>query len=463
MFSVVIPNIWRCHIAGVHPILGVVEQRGNAVYIRVPCSEHGPQHTLVSSDASFFKKWLSEDLHSMPQLRSIEDLAPQLSLDARKKRLPLSFDLPLFKNDQFLSDDEIRAHLERIRASYPTGRQFVMRLSGRLARDMAALNAKILLAHRLLVQGEPILVSVSFERLVLLADLPDSCFLKPRIFPAMKYYLRKDDEHLCYQEMTQLLRVLQEFQGIKTVFSISIETPWPDLKNILALLRSHRGLIKVVELQLERSPRRMVETVSTAVQQGQRLHEDAVDALQALQMIEAATDGSISVDDFYPVSFGRVFEPFLAMAGVGRFSIRPATFCGFGTVLFSSPRDADRDIQSIPISRYVDIDKFYRGMLPLLPKLEEDGIGWWTGRTIKKLLSKCAKKPLPDVFSFLTDKDKAPLLAKFVEHLQFVVGMHMLFCSNSAKLASLIFMQFTTRWTSAPPICNAAVNVPLYN
>jgi hypothetical protein len=408
---------------GVHPIYAVVEEKGGSVYIKVNCPLHGPQNTLISSDAPFFKRWMLSDVSFMPKLQDIEDLKPNLTLEKRKDFLPLSFDLPLFKNDEFLSDEEIKKHIDNIRSSYPTGRQFVMRLSGRLANNIDILNNKILLAHTLLKQGEPILVSVSYERLVLLADLDNSCFLKPRIFPAMKYYLRKDDEQLCLQEMTQLIRVLQEFQGIKAVFSISIETPWPDLRPILALLRSHKGLIKVVEFQLERSPRRMVDTVATAIQQGQNVYSDVVDFAESLRMIAQATDGSIAVDDFFPVSMGRIFEPFLAMAGMGKFSIRPSSFCGFGTVLCSSPVETRDSIYSVPVSRFVDIERFSKDMAPLLPKLEEDGIGWWTGRSIKKIVTKCAKKQLPDIFSYLTDKDKAPLLNKFVDNLQFIVGM----------------------------------------
>jgi hypothetical protein len=54
---------------------------------------------------------------------------------------------------------------------------------------------------------------VSYERLMLLCRLPDSIFLRPWVYPALKYFLRRGDEELCRQEIAKLVYSIQEFSG----------------------------------------------------------------------------------------------------------------------------------------------------------------------------------------------------------------------------------------------------------
>lgn len=68
--------------------------------------------------------------------------------------------------------------------------QFVLKVLGKLALDMETLNKKILFVEKTApTQPAPIIVDVSFERLMLLTRLPDSCLLTGRIYPCIKYVL----------------------------------------------------------------------------------------------------------------------------------------------------------------------------------------------------------------------------------------------------------------------------------
>ena len=51
-------------------------------------------------------------------------------------------ELDIFKNNGFLSDDQIRDEVLRFKKLYPPGHKFLLKVCGRLATDMKMLNAK---------------------------------------------------------------------------------------------------------------------------------------------------------------------------------------------------------------------------------------------------------------------------------------------------------------------------------
>jgi hypothetical protein len=63
---------------------------------------------------------------------------------------------------------------------------------GKLAPDMDKLNDKISLAAQI-AKGMPVLVQLSHDRMAAIADLPNTIFLKPRIFPNIKYTATSQD------------------------------------------------------------------------------------------------------------------------------------------------------------------------------------------------------------------------------------------------------------------------------
>ena len=64
----------------------------------------------------------------------------------------------------------------------------MLKIVGKLATDMEMLNEKVLFVEKLL-PGTPLLLEVSYERLVLISRLPNSAFLRPWVYPALKYFI----------------------------------------------------------------------------------------------------------------------------------------------------------------------------------------------------------------------------------------------------------------------------------
>jgi hypothetical protein len=64
--------------------------------------------------------------------------------------------------------------------------QFIVKAVANAALDMAQLNEKTLYVWRQL-PDRPLLLEVTYERLVALSRRADSCFLKQGIYPAVRF------------------------------------------------------------------------------------------------------------------------------------------------------------------------------------------------------------------------------------------------------------------------------------
>jgi hypothetical protein len=206
---------------------------------------------------------------SCPPPQSLKDLEDLKSAVAPSShRLPLVAEIILFENNDYIADDVLKAKIGSLQRLYNASKHlFVLKLSGKLAPNLATLNDKIMFAYGLLQRSEPVLVELSYERMKLLASLPESCFLHGRIYPSLKYYIRQGDEENSKEEIKLLLNLLKQFSGIKVVVSISIQQPWPNIMPLLKMLREDfLGLVRMIEFTLERSPSVMVESVKRVVE-----------------------------------------------------------------------------------------------------------------------------------------------------------------------------------------------------
>jgi hypothetical protein len=398
----------------------------------------------------------------------MEDLKASVAPSAH--RLPLVAEIIMFENNLYITEEALTSKISSLQRLYQASKTlFVLKLSGKLAPNLATLNEKILFAFGLLKRNEPVLVELSYERMKILSSLSDSCFLHPRIYPSLKYYIRQGDEENAQSEIFELLKSLKEFAGIKIVVSISIQKPWPNLTPLLNLLRKDFvGLVRLIELTLERSPSVMVESVQRVIERRKKEEADmaltvtpsksskrkkdspeeyhplqlgsdssddeeivvepkppqisgpmefsALDPFELIMHLRETSMGELDEDDFQPISISSALEPFLELVGIGKFSIRPTSHCGFSACFFST-----ETISSASISKYIDLQKFNELMKPLLPSIREKGIGFFTARSIKKVIKSSAKVKLPDLVSYMADSSKASMVNEFVEKLQFLV------------------------------------------
>lgn len=337
------------------------------------------------------------------------------------RNLPLVVDMVVYHDKQFMEDIEIKNYIDKVHNMYKQcKKRFVLRVCGKLATDLDTLNKKIHTAYECLPERQPILVQLSFERMILLAQREDTVFLKPRVFPSVLYHVQKDFEDQCLSEITQLLDILRQFVDIRVVVSLSIENPLPNISKILEYLRKQCGFVKLVEFVMERSPSKIVESIQHSKRfEGLRsnVYIDVMDPYDVIKHIaDNSTMTKITKDDFFPATMAAIFEPFIDLMGLGSFSIRPSPLCAFGTCLINA-----EETESVPISQLIDFEKFYEQMKPLIPEIALKGVGFFSARSIKKILKRCAIVKLPDILSIVRQKSKADLVNSFIQNLQYIV------------------------------------------
>jgi acyl carrier protein len=443
-----------------------IVQLNSHIWLTADCQKHGPRKTLVCRDAAFFHRLTSYAKHyeaqqpsanqnqspasavaaattnvgSQPILEMEELLrAMQVSPNSQYEHWPLVSELKLFVQGEFVRDIEIEEELLRIRAMYPSGYSFVIRLTGGLVPKelMPELNRKI---SSILEYGAakecPILVDLSFERMIDLANLPDSVLLKGLIYPLVRYFLIKGEEKQCVSELTDVLEAVSTIEDIQVALAINVDAPYADMKPILDFVKSNKNLIRMALFSRERAPMRLYRRFSSRTaaasstdtdnndpdssQQSQHEHKD-VDSLDPCELIDAlqkASGSKLNMDDFVPMSFARALEPLLKMSGWGQYCLRASPLCLFGTVLINTDK-----VQDEPITRFLDLQKVFLELQPALRQIERKTAGPWTLKTINKVISRCTQpnQQLPNVMSYLRDDAKSGELKGFLKNMQFIV------------------------------------------
>eukprot|EP00002_Diphylleia_rotans_P033623 TRINITY_DN7167_c0_g1_i2.p1 TRINITY_DN7167_c0_g1~~TRINITY_DN7167_c0_g1_i2.p1 ORF type:complete len:427 (+),score=88.00 TRINITY_DN7167_c0_g1_i2:371-1651(+) len=366
----------------------------------------------------------------------IEDLFKRLTYRPSSTNLPLIIECDIVHSSDFVADEKIRSDLEKIKATYPAGRHYVVRVSGKLANDIAKLNEKILFVESLLPEKCRILLDISFERLIAIAELPNTALLKSRIYPSVRYYVPRDGEQQCIDEIQSLIRSLASIDGIQLVVTLCVDRPLPRFGPILRFLRSHVGFIRFITISYERSPSEMMNQLTASsskksstlqqvsetmeklnLQHGSQL--SSIDPYEIVQSLVQESDGILHEQDFVPWAVSRVMEPFFSMLNYGKFSMRASPFCGFGACLINT-----EEYRSHPISRFVDLQKFYQQIYPLLLRLDESTtLNLMTAQKIRKIIKECGHPgvTLPDILAYFIDPRKADVARKFVANMQFIV------------------------------------------
>lgn len=436
---------------------------------------------MLCSNVTWYKRILSS-AQTPPSLNDLEDLKAAVAPSVQ--RLPLVAEVILFENGEYVSQDTVKTKVEALQKLYTASKKlFILKLSGKLAPNLATLNGLILYSFGLLQRNEPVLVELSYERLKLLAGLEDSCFLHPRIYPGLKYYIRHGDEKTAEDEIKALLTTLKEFAGIKVVVSLSLQAPWPNIMPLLNILRQDfRGLVRMIEMTLERSPSVMVEGVKRVVER----RKEAEAELRAASTPSKPKSGKLkkkaSPEEYHPLqlpsdSDSEKEEEDISSHQISSASASVAPVIDFGPHEFAaldafdliqhikavSGGELDEEdfvpisvssvlepflelvgigrfsirpgshcglaacffstptINSASVSKYLDLMKFNERMKPLLPTIQSKGIGFFTARSIKKAIKSASKQKLPDLVSMMADSSQATTINEFVDKLQFLV------------------------------------------
>lgn len=410
-----------------------VFEKEKKIWLQTDCTSHGIHRTLYCSNAEFFRKTLSYNFNldspssANSGLPDLEDLKKKAKFSPSNQNLPLVMELPLWENDGFIENTELAKRVAHIKALFPPNRQFVLKVLGKLAADIHVLNEKVKYVESL-IAGSTLILEASYERLCLLCELEDSVFLRPSVFPSLKYYLREGDEERCKNELLNLFQYLKSFSGIQLMVTFCVSKPFPNLQQILSFVRQEIGFIRLIVISMERSPKTMIDSLKERKPFVKESHYnysskefeplETIDIYELLEAIEAAS--GISPEDFFPLSMAAAMEPFLNIMGYGHYYIRPSPFCGYATCLVNTKKS----FVSYPVTRLFDFYKLFSDLRPILPRLQDGKIGIYNANKLHKIFLACKqpnKGPLPDLYTYFTDKSKAEKTRKFIQHTQFLV------------------------------------------
>jgi len=313
------------------------------------------------------------------------------------------------------------------------GVSFVLRVTGGLVPKhlIATLNEKILRLEACSIAGIdlcPLLLDLSFERLIDLAALPGSALLRARVLPLARYFLTRENddgnearrrerarrrrdrekekeqrakeqqegkeaegEHgwnvqreaeteaaeeqedeeeeeeareSFVREMEMLSQELASIDDLQLALLIIVDKPYPDLRSAFDFVFTHKGFIRFVIVSRERSPQDLFERLADPVP---TVHHESQDPCELLHMITKATRGRLQNDDFMPVCALRSVEPLLEVLNVGRYRFRMSPLCAFGACLVST-----KHVQNEPLSRLLDLERLHGGLLPIMQRVKAE-------------------------------------------------------------------------------------------
>jgi hypothetical protein len=404
-----------------------VVRRQCDVFLTISCAHGHRTRTKVCGDYLFFARQLAFATPSAPTPRigDIETLGKRLSERPTASDAPFVVQIPLFESGAFRSDDAIRSDVELSKTFYPANRKFIVKALAGAAMDMDELNRKALFLVSIL-PDRPLLLELTYERLVVLCEREDSCFVKAGIYPAVKYFVEAGNEAQCEAELVRLCDTVSQFEGIQVTITIVAELPIENLRlqGVLNLLRSRPSLVRVVTFQLVRSPKSILSATATATVAAPASNNDssnveqcleAPDPAKFLQLLESASSGELRTSDFVPASVGVCLEPILSVMGHGFYFLRASPFCATATCLVNTTQH-----RSVPLTRLFDVEKFWVDMVPLLPHLQDGKVGLFNAKRLQKTLRACLQSDI-DLWPYLTASSHAAATRNFIDHLQFVI------------------------------------------
>jgi hypothetical protein len=409
----------------------VVEDRSGFVFQIVTCPDHGDQRVTICSDSTFFKKMMRFTPGIMDTTReTVLDIEELYSRFHYKKNQfynhPLVIDVEIFRTGgtEFLEDSVLLGNIIRASKSVPRNKNYILRLNGKLTREIELLNTKIrrVLQHQRSTGENPILLELSYDRIMELSRLQDTVLLDSLVYPSIHVYIQHGNEEQDAQELERAYGILKGISNMQVVIRLVISRPLPRLDRILRDIRQNmKGFTRFVIIEVERTPKQIM----THFKSNGGQEESMMDPLDVLRLIETCTAGQIKISDFYPVSVGLVMEPFLNFMGMGKYNIRPSPWCGFATCLVNT---SEGGLDSVPLSRLFDIDRLYSEMLPIVQQLQskEDKVSLSVLRAIKKAVNGSMRPEMAhyiptDLLGYAIDSDKRQLMNDTLRDLQFII------------------------------------------
>ena len=467
-------------------------------FIRTLTFDHPPHSSSSSSSSSAFSHRpptssqssalsallsRSADIEDLRLPASHSSIAHSSSLSTPSS-LPLLVELSVWRDGAggWMSDEELDGELFRFYSLFPPSHTFVIKVNGGLLErksDVLTLNRKM---HHILtlpppptaaptgepaaarwkerVSACPLVVDLTFDRLIDLALLDDSVLLKANVLPCVRYFLSStadEDDGQAEQlqatgqqrgvasvfisQMSGLLNALHTITDMSLLLLLTIDEPGPpsaDLQTILDFIQTHHSIIRMLVITRERSPsvilKHLLSPPSPVVASASPtlssppLH--STDPYPLLQSIEAASHGRIHPSDFIPLRVFTLLSPVLALFGFRQFGLTASPFCLQATVLVNTPT-----LRSIPLSHLVDLHRLYHSLLPLASSISaasstsstRPSLSLSDLKRVQRALKECmtARLDVPDLLSYVSGRqDETSARLRAVLRSMQVVVLH---------------------------------------
>lgn len=72
------------------------------------------------------------------------------------------------------------------------------------------------------------------------------------MFPAVKYFVRRGEELICHKDLVQVISALACYRNVHLAITLCMERPFADLSYVLAMLRRHKSIVRIINVMLVR-------------------------------------------------------------------------------------------------------------------------------------------------------------------------------------------------------------------
>jgi len=376
-----------------------------------------PSSSTAAATATATEAQLRRAVSRAPDaVPDIEDVASVMQLGRGSANLPLMVEVVLFEGGQFRSAQQLLRDAHKLRKTFPPDHMFIVRANAGLATDMEALASKARFLASKLPQC-PMWLDCSMSRLLALCSLRDSPFLKGSIYPALQVVVEPGEERPVLEGLHRVLADVQQFSGIQIMVEIVVDEPFPALADLLELLRSQSDLVRMILIKLERSPRRLRESLANSADPSLA---GSVDVVALMRLIEFETGGTVAASDFMPLSAAQLFEPFLQAMGFGAYALRMDPLCLQATALVNTDR-----FRSLPVTRILDVRRLHRELRPVLGRIARTRKppNLFALNRVRKAVQRCQRTELdlPDPVSYLISKEKRAAMDAFLHRVQLLI------------------------------------------
>lgn len=284
--------------------------KGASVPLTPPIGAHGITAPSVVREEHKSHVAVPAPIADIEDLHSRLNFATPDPVTGAPANLPTILEFSVFENGAFKSNRDIERQFVTLTRRFPRGYSFVCRVNGSLGMDIAALNERVGFLIALVARRRcwcPVWVEVSAPRLVLLAKLEESVLRLSTVFPALQVFVGRGAEDAAVAELEELEEAMERFPEISILAMLSIDRPFPDLRRVMAWLRSRPQRFRLINLKLERSPTQLVtqlqrraaarSSFATAraaaadVRSADTLADSTVDPFELLELLEEQTDG----------------------------------------------------------------------------------------------------------------------------------------------------------------------------